>query len=74
MTPFEASNDKLISSNNNHTAKLASHTEGAWRNNNNLPKIQVRDYDRVPYKKNIYSKAYTTNWNRELFKIQKKPN
>ena len=29
------------------------------------------DYVRVPDKRNIYSKGYTTNWNRELFKIQK---
>ena len=27
------------------------------------------DYVRVPDKRNIYSKGYTTNWNRELFKI-----
>ena len=33
------------------------------------PKIQVGDYVRVPDKRNIYSKGYTTNWNRELFKI-----
>ena len=29
------------------------------------------DYVRVPDKRNIYSKGYTTNWNRELFKIHK---
>ena len=27
------------------------------------------DFVRVPDKRNLYSKGYTTNWNRELFKI-----
>ena len=29
------------------------------------------DYVRVPDQRNIYSKGYTTNWNRERFKIHK---
>ena len=29
------------------------------------------DYGRVPYKRSLYSKGYTTNWSRELFKIHK---
>ena len=33
-----------------------------------FPKFQVGDFVRIPDKKNIYSKGYTTNWNRELFK------
>ena len=37
--------------------------------NEKLPKFQVGDYVRVPDKRNNYSKGYTTNWNRELFKI-----
>ena len=32
-------------------------------------KFQVGDFLTVPDKRNIYSKGYTTNWNRELFKI-----
>ena len=36
-----------------------------------LPKFQVGDFVRVPDKRNIYSKGYTTNWNRELFKKHK---
>ena len=36
-----------------------------------LPKFQVGDFVRVNDKRNIYSKGYTTNWNRELFKIHK---
>ena len=35
------------------------------------PNLQVGDYVRVPDKRNLYSKGYTTNWNRELFKIHK---
>ena len=34
-----------------------------------FPKFQVGDFVRVPDKRNVYSKGYTTNWNRELFKI-----
>ena len=67
MTPFEMStNQKLIPNN----------TEGALRNNfkNKQPKFQVGDYVRVPDKRNLYSKGYTTNWNRELFKIHKNNN
>ena len=58
MTPFEASNDKPISS------LIPS-------NNSKLPKFQVGDYMRVPDKRNNYSTGYTTNWNRELFKRHK---
>ena len=55
MTPFEMStNNKLIPNNNNNTAKLASHK---------LPKFQVGDFVRVPDKRTLYSKGYTTNWN-----------
>ena len=62
MTSFEMStNNKLIANNNNYTAKLASH---------NLPKVQFGDYVRVPDKRTLYSKDYTTNWNGELFKLQ----
>ena len=31
----------------------------------------VGDYVRVPDKRNIVSKGYTTNWNREHFRINK---
>ena len=56
MTPFEMStNQKLIPNNN--------------KVKNKQPKFQVGDYVRVPDKRNIYSKGYTTNWIRELFKI-----
>ena len=38
-----------------------------------FPKFQVGDFVRVPDKRSVYSKGYTTNWNRELFKIHKIP-
>ena len=77
MTPFEmsfcaasqsairAAPPNLIPNNDNNiinTAKLASHK---------LPKFQLGDFVRVPDKRSVYSKDYTTNWNRELFKIHK---
>ena len=59
MTPFEmvTNTNKSINIKNNK--------------NERIPKFQVGDYVRVPDKRNIYSKGYTTNWNRELFKIHK---
>ena len=57
MTPFEANNQPI----DPHT----------FVNKPKQPKSQVGDYVRVPDKRNIYSKGYTTNWNRELFKIHK---
>ena len=67
MTPFEMSTNNQLIPNN---------TEGALRKNfkNKQPKFQVGDYVRVPDKRNLYSKGYTTNWNRELFKIHKNNN
>ena len=64
MTPFQMSFNTLIP--RDSFANLIP-------NNNKLrtasPKFQVGDFLRVPDKRNIYSKGYTTNWNRELFKI-----
>ena len=36
---------------------------------NNKPKLKVGDYVRIIDKRNIFSKGYTSNWNRELFKV-----
>ena len=33
------------------------------------PKLKVADYVRNADKRNIFSKGYTSNWNRELFKV-----
>ena len=57
MTPFEANNQPI--------------DPPTFVNKPKQPKFQVGDYLRVPDKRNIYSKGYTTNWNRELFKIHK---
>ena len=69
MTPFEMSFKTAIRA----TATAASPNLIPKNDNNNhnnkLPKFQVGDFVRVPDKRNIYSKGYTTNWNRELFKI-----
>ena len=59
MTPFE-----MVSNTNKiNNIKI--------NKNEKLPKLQVGDYVRVPDKRNLYSKVYTTNWNREFFKIHK---
>ena len=57
MTPFEA-NDQPMNA-------------PTFVNKPKQPKFQVGDYVRVPDKRNLYSKGYTANWNRELFKIHK---
>ena len=57
MTPFEANNQPI--------------DPPTFVNEPKQPKFQVGDYVRVPDKRNLYSKGYTTNWNRELFKIHK---
>ena len=57
MTPFE------MVTNTNKIINIKS------IKNEKIPKFQVGDYVRVPDKRYIYSKGYTTNWNRELFKI-----
>ena len=57
MTPFEANNQPI--------------DPPTFVNKPKQPKFHVGDYVRVPDKRNFYSKGYTTNWNRELFKIHK---
>ena len=56
MTPVDASNnpDKVI-----YTFSFK----------NIKPKLKVGDYVRNADKRNIFSKGYTSNWNRELFKV-----
>ena len=34
------------------------------------PKLKVGDYVRNANKRNFFSKGYTSNWNRELFKVK----
>ena len=63
MTPVDASNnpDKV-----KHTF--------SFKNNKGKPgyaqpKLKVGDYVRNADKRNIFSKGYTSNWNRELFRV-----
>ena len=55
MTPFEANNKPI--------------DPPTFVNKAKQPKFQVGDFVRVPNKRNSFSKGYTTNWNREFFKI-----
>ena len=59
LTPFEMSNSKII------IPPEGNKTKQKYK----PPSFQVGDFVRVPDKRNLYSKGYTTNWNRELFKI-----
>ena len=56
MTPFDASNnpDKV---------------KYSFICRNIKPKFKVGDYVRNADKRNIFSKGYSSNWNRELFKV-----
>ena len=56
MTPVDASNnpDKV---------------KYTFNFKNIKPKLKVGDYVRNADKRNIFSKGYTSNWNRELFKV-----
>ena len=62
MTPFEMSFNNLIS---------RSYANLIPNDSKKLPKFQVGDFVRGPDKRSVYSKGYTTNWNREFFKIHK---
>ena len=65
MTPFEMSFNNLIPR-DSYRSFARSYTRSFA---NPILKFQVGDFVRVPDKRNIYSKGYTTNWNRDLFKI-----
>ena len=82
MTPFEMSTNtrsaygkqspsgqRLIPNNKNKIITRGAPTVQSTQSVKKLPKFQVGDFVRVPDKRNLYSKGYTTNWNRELFKI-----
>ena len=67
MTPFE-----MVSNNNTAIPNLLPFPKlPKFPKFSTFPKFQVGDFVRAPDKRNIYSKGYTTNWNRELFKIHK---
>ena len=58
MTPVDASNN---------TDKVKYHVKSTKA----TPKLKVGDYVRNADKRNIFSKGYTSNWNRELFNVNK---
>ena len=68
LTPFEmVSNKSIPNNNNNHNNKLSKVRAASPT----FPKFREGDFVRVPDKRSVYSKGYTTNWNIELFKIHK---
>ena len=77
MTPFEMSTKNTLiraaSPNNKNNASKLVATPSSHKLRTIAtaasPKFQVGDFVRVPDKRNLFSKRYTTNWNRELFKI-----
>ena len=66
MTPFEMSFNSTIP-----RSYARSYANPIPNDSKKLPKFQVEDFVRVPDKRSVYSKGYTTNWNREFFKIHK---
>ena len=72
-------NDAVLTYNNNIHSTInmtpvdASNNPDKVKYNFNFknikPKFKVGDYVRNADKRNIFSKGYTSNWNRELFKV-----
>ena len=56
MTPVDASN-------------IPDKAKYSFIYKNTKPKLKVGDYVRNADKRNIFSKGYTSNWNRELLKV-----
>ena len=63
MTPVDASN------NPDKVRYYISETASQIKSTKTARKLKVGDYVRNADKRNISSKGYTSNWNRELFKI-----
>ena len=63
MTPVDASN------NPDKVKYYISETASQIKSTKATPKLKVGDYVRNADKRNIFSKGYTSNWNRELFKV-----
>ena len=72
-------NDAVITYNNNIHSTINMTPVDAFNNSDKVryfvkstkatPNIKVGDYVRNADKRNIFSKGYTSNWNRELFKV-----
>ena len=63
MTPVDASN------NPDKVKKTFSFKNIKGKPGYAQPKLKIGDYVRNVDKRNIFSKGYTSNWNRELFKV-----
>ena len=63
MIPVDASN------NPDKVKYYISETAAQINSTKATPKFKVGDYVRNADKRNIFSKGYTSNWNRELFKV-----
>ena len=63
MTPVDASN------NTDQVNYYISETAFQINSTEATPKVKVGDYVRNVDKRNIFSKGYISNWNRELFKV-----
>ena len=73
-------NDAVVTYNNNIHSTIKMTPVDASNNldkvkytfsfKNIKPKLKVGDYVRNVDKRNIFSKGYTSNWNRELFKVK----
>ena len=71
--------DAVVKYNNNIHSTINMTPVGASNNPDKIkyyvnstkatPKFKVGDYVRNVDKRNIFSKGYTSNWNRELFKV-----
>ena len=73
-------NDAVVTYNNNIYSTINMTPVDASNNPDNVkntfsfknikPKLKVGHYVRNDDKRNIFSKGYTSNWNRELFKVK----
>ena len=75
----EILNDAVITDNNNINSTINMTPVDASNNPDNVKytfnfkniktKLKVDEYVRNADERNIFSKGYTSNWNRELFKV-----
>ena len=63
MTPVDASN------NPDKVKYYINETDSQIKSTKATPNFKFGDYVRNADKRNIFSKGYTSNWNRELFKV-----
>ena len=71
-------NDAVVSYNNKHTSINMTHVDASnnpdkvkyfVKSSKSIPTLKVGYYARKADQRNIFSKGYTSNWIRELFKV-----